>query len=210
LHRRQADERRRRAEEAAHRRSRVTPLPRVLRCAGQTTAIADPVADVHVQADTASRAAKKALARGADLRRASFTVSGKTVCATATFARHPTVGRLSFGLWLRDAGGRPLAVEAVYVDFEADGVHAGRVGGSSTALDPTGVRVGISGTRVSVRFALDRWKTARPQPERLAWRVSISAFLKNRPLGASDSVPSDRRGRPRLVRQSDGRLVPAY
>jgi hypothetical protein len=177
-------------------------------CGGHATSIADPIGDVRVQSDP--RVHSKQLVRATDIRHATVVLSRRASCATVGFVRRPLSGRLSVGVWLLDTAGHPLAVDAVYADFAKSGVHAGRVTTSSRTLDPSNVRLAITGSNVWFRFRLKPrlLPGGELQLARIAWRIAMTSTLANKRLAALDTAPSDRRLKPRGVRQSDGRLVP--
>jgi hypothetical protein len=214
LHRREQEAKKRRAEAAEYRRSRLTPVRHLLTCAGKETSAADLIGDVRVEGDAKTRASRpgKALAAGADLRAATVAVSGRTACATLDFVRRPVAGRISFSLLIAPRSGRPGTGDVISLDFAKDGLHAGRLINSENALDPKGVELGIAGSNVSIRFQLgDRLTTINtPELKTLVWRVSTTAGMVRRPFLAEDVLPSDRRGHSWAVRQSDGRLVQLY
>src|SRR5919201_3382387 len=180
-------------------------------CPRHPRTLVDAVGDVRVQADerVLRTARARALVRSTDLRRATVSLSRGASCATAEFLGRPIAGRLSVGVWLVDGGGRPLAVDAVYADFGANGVRSGRVTTSSRTLDPTNVRLSLSGSKVSFRFRLRRplLPGGELRLERLVWHIAMSSSLDRKPFAAMDTAPSDRNRKPRGVRQSDGRLV---
>ena len=113
------------------------------------------------------------------------------------------------GIWLLGADGKPLSVDAVYADFGAHGVRAGRVKASWRTLDPTNVRLSTSGSTVSLRFRLSPRLLTHGELRlaQLVWRVAMMSTLDGKPFAAMDAAPSDRNRKPRGVRQSDGRLV---
>ncbi len=214
LHQRQAAAKKKREDQLAYRRSLIAPAAKLLTCVGKKTTTMDPSGDTKIQPmEKSSRAAAdRALIAGADLRGVSVAVSGHVACATVTFRHHPLRGRIGFSLSLGKRSEPPVAGDAIYVDFMPDGIHAGRFAGSSGALDPGGVELGIKRSRLSIRFQLSPRMPVIGQSQLgdLRWRVTVSASSDARTFQVSDELPMTKRGLSFAVRQSDGRIVKLY